>query len=29
LIGPEAFAVLAAKAIGSESDDSVRAEWVR
>jgi epoxyqueuosine reductase len=29
LIGPEAFAVLAAKAIGSESDDSVRAEWGR
>jgi len=29
LIGPEAFAALAAKAIGSESDDSVRAEWRR
>ncbi|MGZ5871839.1 MAG: tRNA epoxyqueuosine(34) reductase QueG [Bradyrhizobium sp.] len=27
LIGPEPFAVLAAKAIGSERDDAVRAEW--
>jgi epoxyqueuosine reductase len=27
LIGPEAFAVLAAKAISSERDDTVRAEW--
>ena len=27
LMGPEAFAALGAKAIGNESDDSVRAEW--
>jgi epoxyqueuosine reductase len=27
LIGPEALTALAARAIGSESDDSVRAEW--